>query len=84
MPTASKMKASINTIWLQVLDEKDRVRILSPYSKVQEWIENTKIATKTHFDDVHAVLYRAKARLQKQRENAQSQPSSKAALRSKI
>jgi len=74
----------MNWVCFQVLDENDRARILGPYSKVQEWIENTKNATKLHFDDVHGVLYRAKVKLQKQRENALSQPSLKVALQSKM
>jgi len=64
------MEASVNLNCFQVLDDKDRARILNPYSKVQEWIAATKNATQPHFDDVHGILYRAKAKFQKQRQNA--------------
>ncbi|KAL2902458.1 Glutathione S-transferase T1, partial [Bienertia sinuspersici] len=69
--------SKIESVWLKgsgkfllVLDEKDRNRILSPYKKVQAWIEATKASTQPHFDEVHEILYRAKANFQKQRENA--------------
>lgn len=52
---------------IQVLDEKDHNRILGPHQKVREWIENTKNATNPHFDEVHKVLYKLKATIQKQR-----------------
>ncbi|KAL9812741.1 Glutathione S-transferase T2 [Arabidopsis thaliana] len=55
---------------LQVLDDKDRLRLLSPHKKVEQWIENTRKATMPHFDEVHEVLFRAKDRFQKQREMA--------------
>ncbi|KAJ8430852.1 hypothetical protein Cgig2_003782 [Carnegiea gigantea] len=83
-PSIADLSLVCEIMQLEVLDENDRARILGPYSKVQEWIENTKNATKLHFDDVHGVLYRAKVKLRTQRENAQSQPSLKAALQSKM
>ena len=52
---------------LQVLDEKDRLRLFSPYKKVEEWIENTRKATQPHFDVVHKTLYGAKDKFEKQR-----------------
>lgn len=51
---------------MQLLDEKDHDRIIGPYKKVQQWIESTKNATKPHFDEVHNVLYKLKARLSAQ------------------
>lgn len=52
---------------MQLLDEKDRSRILGPHQKVREWIENTRNATNPYFDEVHKLLYKLKATLQKQR-----------------
>jgi len=52
------------------LDDKDRLRLLSPHKNVEQWIENTRKATMPHFDEVHEVLFRAKDRCQKQREMA--------------
>ena len=51
----------------QVLDEKDRIRILTPYKKVLKWIEDTRTATNPHFDEVHNILYKAKRKFQEQR-----------------
>ncbi|GAU19461.1 hypothetical protein TSUD_77050 [Trifolium subterraneum] len=52
---------------LEVLDEKDRGRILSPYKKVLGWIEDTRTATNPHFEEMHNILYRAKKKFQQQR-----------------
>lgn len=54
--------------FLQVLEEKDRVKLLSPHKKVGEWIENTRKATMPHFDEVHKVIFKAKEKFEKQRE----------------
>lgn len=45
---------------MQLLDEKDRDRILGPHKKVRLWIESTRNATRPHFDEVHNVLYKVK------------------------
>lgn len=47
------------------MDEKDRDRILGPHKKVKQWIEDTNQATRPHFDEVHAILFKLKAKLQK-------------------
>lgn len=57
----------VNLLNMQLLDEKDRSRILGPYQKVREWVENTKNAANPHFDEVHKLLFKLKATLQKQR-----------------
>lgn len=62
-------------IWNQIVEEKDRDRILSPYSKVQKWIDDTKKATMPHFDEIHAALFRLKQKLQKQRSERANLPS---------
>lgn len=53
--------------WMQVLEEKDRSRLLGPHKKVQQWIENTRNATRPHFDEVHKVIFKVKEKLQNQR-----------------
>ncbi|XP_011022714.1 PREDICTED: glutathione S-transferase T1 [Populus euphratica] len=52
---------------LEFADETDRNRILGPHKKIQQWIEDTKNATKPHFDEVHQTLFAAKVKLQMQR-----------------
>ncbi|XP_019171132.1 PREDICTED: glutathione S-transferase T1-like isoform X2 [Ipomoea nil] len=52
---------------LQVVDEKDHDRILSPFKKVVKWIEDVKEATAPHFDEVHTTLYNVKEMMKQQR-----------------
>ncbi|XP_061373767.1 glutathione S-transferase T2-like [Gastrolobium bilobum] len=55
--------------WMQLLDKKDRDRILGPHKKVQQWIESTRNATRPHFDEVHNVLYKLKMKFSMQQTN---------------
>ena len=60
------------------MDENDRSRILGPHKKVQQWIEDTRNATKPHFDEVHTILFKAKTKFQVQRslrENSEREES---------
>ncbi|KAF5772406.1 putative glutathione transferase [Helianthus annuus] len=50
---------------LFLLSEKDYDRILKPYKKVVQWIEDTKRATAPHFDEVHGILFKVQKRLRK-------------------
>uniref|UniRef100_A0A1J3GM68 glutathione transferase n=1 Tax=Noccaea caerulescens TaxID=107243 RepID=A0A1J3GM68_NOCCA len=67
-PSIADLSLVCELMQLQVLDEKYRVRLLSPHKKVEEWIENTRKATMIHFDEAHEILFKAKERFQKQRE----------------
>lgn len=49
---------------LEVLDEKDRDRILSPHKKVLKWIEDVKHSTSPYFEEMHQLLFETKAKLQ--------------------
>ncbi|KAJ0818489.1 putative glutathione transferase [Helianthus annuus] len=49
----------------QLLSEKDYDRLLKPYKKVVQWIEDTKRATAPHFDEVHGILFKVQKRLRK-------------------
>ncbi|GMN32162.1 hypothetical protein TIFTF001_003544 [Ficus carica] len=81
-PSIADLSLVCEIMQLEVLDDKDRVRILAPHKKVQQWIENTKIATSPYFDEVHNVLFKAKARYQEQR--LKSWSSSGTSLKSKM
>ncbi|KAK9079657.1 hypothetical protein SSX86_001330 [Deinandra increscens subsp. villosa] len=50
----------------QLLSEKDRDRILSPYVKVVKWVEDTKSAISPHFEEVHGVLFESQKRIREQ------------------
>ncbi|CAA0831546.1 Glutathione S-transferase T1, partial [Striga hermonthica] len=52
---------------LEVVDEKDRERILGPHMRVLKWIDDTKNASQPHFDEVHSVLFKLKEKLKKMR-----------------
>ncbi|XVF52884.1 hypothetical protein PTKIN_Ptkin05aG0054300 [Pterospermum kingtungense] len=66
-PSIADLSLVCEIMQLEIVDEKDRARILGPHKKVQQWIENTRIATQPHFDEVHKVLMKAKEKLQNQR-----------------
>ncbi|KAG6577187.1 Glutathione S-transferase T1, partial [Cucurbita argyrosperma subsp. sororia] len=66
-PSIADLSLVCEIMQLELLDEKDRSRILGPYQKVREWVENTRNAANPHFDEVHKLLFKLKATLQKQR-----------------
>ncbi|PIA49467.1 hypothetical protein AQUCO_01300343v1 [Aquilegia coerulea] len=67
---------------LELLEEKDCHRILAPHKKVLQWIEDTRLATSPHFEEVHSVLLKTKAMFSKQSSEAnyESESSIKAML----
>ncbi|CAK7335522.1 unnamed protein product [Dovyalis caffra] len=65
-PSIADLSLVCEIMQLEFVDETDRTRILGPYKKVQQWVEDTKNATKPHFDEVHQTLFGAVAKLQKQ------------------
>lgn len=67
---------------IQLVDEKDRERILGPHQRVLKWIDDTKNATLPHFDEVHSILFILKGKLAKLRSEAGA--ASKTAVRSKM
>ncbi|KAL5537894.1 hypothetical protein UlMin_042334 [Ulmus minor] len=66
-PSIADLSLVCEIMQLELVDDKERERILGPHKKILEWIENTKNATKPHFDEVSGKLYQAKAIFQKQR-----------------
>ena len=61
------------------MSKKDHDRILSPYNKVLQWIEDTKSATAPHFDEVHGILFKVQKRI-RERKETQSGTEMKAKL----
>ncbi|MCL7032686.1 hypothetical protein MKW94_021967 [Papaver nudicaule] len=51
----------MNMVWIQLLHEKDRIRVLTPFKKVLKWIEDTRVATNPHFDEVHKTVFALRA-----------------------
>ncbi|KAJ7944908.1 Glutathione S-transferase [Quillaja saponaria] len=86
-PSIADLSLVCEIMQLEVLDEKDRERILVPYKKVLQWIEDTRYATRPHFDEVHNILYKAKRKFQEKRSkqtNNETGPTDKITLPSKI
>ncbi|XVF10616.1 hypothetical protein REPUB_Repub07fG0198000 [Reevesia pubescens] len=65
-PSIADLSLVCEIMQLEVLDEKDRASLLGPHKKVQQWIENTRNATKPHFDEVHKILMKVKEKLNNQ------------------
>ncbi|XP_057512157.1 glutathione S-transferase T1-like [Actinidia eriantha] len=65
-PSIADLSLVCELMQLEVVDEKIHNQILGPHKKVQRWIEDTKRATQPHFEEVHRILFKAKAKLQNQ------------------
>ncbi|XP_052170853.1 glutathione S-transferase T1-like [Diospyros lotus] len=74
-PSIADLSLVCELMQLEIVDEQDKNRILDPYKKVQQWIEDTKHATKPHFEEVHVVLFKVKEKLQSQRSRRTAFPS---------
>ncbi|KAK3034561.1 hypothetical protein RJ639_033807 [Escallonia herrerae] len=86
-PSIADLSLVCEIMQLEVLDEEDRNRILSPHKKVLQLIEETRNATRPHFDELHAILYKVKARLRELRVAGtmnRGNPGSRTELQSKI
>ncbi|WCJ26265.1 Glutathione S-transferase T1 [Euphorbia peplus] len=65
-PSVADLSLVCELMQLEFLEEDDRKRILGPFKKVQQWIDDTKTATNPHFDEVHETLFQARAMMMKQ------------------
>ncbi|XP_010255416.1 PREDICTED: glutathione S-transferase T1 [Nelumbo nucifera] len=87
-PSIADLSLVCEIMQLELLDEKDLDRILYPHKKIVQWIEDTRNATRPHFDEVHKILFRAKAKLHKLQQptggNYDTMSSIKAMLPSKL
>nr|XP_043634020.1 glutathione S-transferase T1-like [Erigeron canadensis] len=79
-PSIADLSLVCEIMQLEFLSEKDRNRILSPYKKVLQWIDDTKTATAPHFDEVHGILFKAQ-KVIRERMKAES---GKSELKSKL
>lgn len=55
-PSIADLSLVCELMQFEVLDEEEKYKIFTPYKKIQQWIKNTKDATRPHFDDVHKHL----------------------------
>lgn len=79
-PSIADLSLVCELMQLELLSEEDHDRILSPYKKVVQWMEDTKSATAPHFDEVHGILFKAQKGI---RERMATQ-SGKTELKSKM
>ncbi|KAG6405769.1 hypothetical protein SASPL_133363 [Salvia splendens] len=63
-PSIADLSLVCEIMQLELVDEKDRERILGPHKRVMKWVTDTKNATSPHFDQVHSVLLKVKGKLQ--------------------
>ncbi|KAG8374927.1 hypothetical protein BUALT_Bualt10G0046500 [Buddleja alternifolia] len=66
-PSIADLSLVCEIMQLEMADEKDRDRILNPHKRVLKWIDDTKNATRPHFDEVHSTLYKVKEKLKQLR-----------------
>ncbi|KAJ8538647.1 hypothetical protein K7X08_029943 [Anisodus acutangulus] len=62
-PSIADLSLVCEIMQLEVLDEKDRDRLLSPHKNVLKWIDEVKNATAPHFDEIHTTLFKVKEML---------------------
>ncbi|KAL8138924.1 hypothetical protein V2J09_004925 [Rumex salicifolius] len=62
-PSIADLSLVCEIMQLQMLDDEDRIRLLGPYKKVEQWMEDVKEATKPYFEEVHQTLYETAAKL---------------------
>lgn len=60
-PSIADLSLVCEIMQLQLVPESDRNRILSPYKKVLQWIEDTRNATNPYFDEAHSFILELKA-----------------------
>ncbi|KAK6130035.1 hypothetical protein DH2020_036221 [Rehmannia glutinosa] len=86
-PSIADLSLVCEIMQLELIDEKDRERILGPHQKVLKWIDDTKNATRPHFDEVHSILFKVKDKLKKLQSEGgvgETESKRKTALHSKM
>ncbi|KAG5593183.1 hypothetical protein H5410_043697, partial [Solanum commersonii] len=66
-PSIADLSLVCEIMQLDILDEKDRERIIGPYKRVLKWIDDAKNAMEPHFQEVHVILFKAKQKFYKKR-----------------
>ncbi|KAL3645699.1 Glutathione S-transferase theta-1 [Castilleja foliolosa] len=80
-PSIADLSLVCEIMQLEIVDAKDRERILGPHQRVLKWIDDTKNATRPHFDEVHSILFKVKDKLKKLKSE---EGASETAVRSKM
>ncbi|EYU38357.1 hypothetical protein ABFS82_05G102200 [Erythranthe guttata] len=84
-PSIADLSLVCEIMQLELVDEKDRERIMGPHPKVLKWIDDTKKATRPHFDEVHSILFKVKEKMKKlQSDGSVGESTRKTSPRSKM
>ncbi|XP_072956454.1 glutathione S-transferase T1-like [Typha angustifolia] len=62
-PSIADLSLVCEIMQLEVVDEMAHARILQPHQKILTWINNVRSATNPHFEEIHGIVYKVKARL---------------------
>ncbi|XP_042394606.1 glutathione S-transferase T1-like [Zingiber officinale] len=62
-PSIADLSLVCEIMQIEVVDDKDRERLLGPHPIILQWVDNVKSATKPHFDEVHEIVFKVKERL---------------------
>ncbi|XP_020579119.1 glutathione S-transferase T1-like [Phalaenopsis equestris] len=74
-PSIADLSLVCEIMQFEVLPDNDRERILGPFLKIMQWIENVKIATNPYFEEAHNILYRFKAKQRSKQVSLDKLPS---------
>ncbi|KAL2902483.1 Glutathione S-transferase T1 [Bienertia sinuspersici] len=55
-PSLADLALVCEIMQLQIIPKEERNKMIGPFKKVQQWVENVKEATNPHFDEVHQFL----------------------------
>ncbi|KZV36274.1 hypothetical protein F511_14292 [Dorcoceras hygrometricum] len=62
-PSIADLALACEVMQIEVVDEKDRERILGPHKRILKWIEDLKNATEPHFDELHSIMLPVREKL---------------------
>lgn len=83
-PSIADLSLVCEIMQLQVLGEEICERILCPHKKVLKWIEDTRDATQPHFDEIHAIVFKVRKKLQQMQQSREPTSTDYTSSRSKI
>ncbi|CAI9775758.1 unnamed protein product [Fraxinus pennsylvanica] len=59
-PSIADLSLVCEVMQLEVVETKDRDRILGPHKRILKWVEDTKNAAAPHFEEIHSIMSPAK------------------------
>ncbi|CAA2968825.1 glutathione S-transferase T1-like [Olea europaea subsp. europaea] len=62
-PSIADLSLACEVMQLELVETKDRDRILSHHNRILKWVEDTKSAAAPHFEELHSLMSPAKEKL---------------------